>query len=460
MRGTIYQCSNCDAQFPKWSGRCLECGKWGTLVETTSLVSVTGASVRGTSKIQNSKSKTQFSAAPAKVIRFDAIAAESLERVTAKGFPFAEIFPQGIAKGSLTLLTGEPGSGKSTLALQLARSIAAATSILYVSAEEAASQVKERSVRLGDFGTSFMLAESTRCEEILATIQQHKPSVVCIDSLQTIVSEEVTGEAGSLQQIRAVTAKLLEFARAEKIAILLIGHVTKDGALAGPKSLEHLVDAVYYLEADRKSAYRLLRVYKNRYGASGTVLVMQMGSQGLIPVADPATIFIHNYVSKPGSVITITEIDDQLFFLEVQALVAKSSFGYAKRTGSGFSKSRLELLLAIIKKQLHIDMDLYDVYINIAGGFSVHEPSLDLAVIVAILSSLKEQPLSEKAVVFGEVGLSGEIRVVKDTANRLKTIAEHGFSTVYFPPLGSKVQSKLKLCPCETMGELVKKLGW
>jgi DNA repair protein RadA/Sms len=370
------------------------------------------------------------------------------------------MFPKGIALGSLTLLTGEPGSGKSTLALQLARLLSVANQVLYVSAEEAASQVKERSDRIGSFGSNFSIAESTNLEEIVSTIFQHKPKVVCIDSLQTIVSAEVAGDPGSLNQLRAVVAQLMELARREQVAIIIIGHVTKDGTLAGPKSLEHLVDAVYYLEADRNSAYRLLRVYKNRFGASGTVMVMQMGSGGMTQVANPATIFIHNYVAKPGSVVTITEIDDQLFFIEVQALVAKSSFGYAKRTASGFSKSRLELLLAIIKKQLHVDADQYDIYINIAGGFSVHEPALDLAIIASILSSLKEQSIPAKTVVFGEVGLSGEIRVVKDTGARLKTIEEHGFTTVVFPPLDKKVQSKLKLHSCASVGDLVKMLGW
>ncbi len=454
----MYVCSNCDAQAPKWSGRCLECGKWGTLAEHAKPLAAAKAARGGIAA--GGKSRTAFSAAPAKVVKFSDLEQGSVQRISAKGFPFDEIFPNGIALGSLTLLTGEPGSGKSTLALQLMRTVSSEHQALYVSAEESAVQVKERANRVGAFGQHFSITESTDLEEIIATLHVQRPKVVCIDSLQAIVSAEVTGDAGSLNQIRAVTAQLLELARREQIAVLLIGHVTKDGTLAGPKSLEHLVDAVYYLEADHHSAYRLLRVYKNRYGASGAVLVMQMGGGGMTAVANPATIFIHNFSPKPGSTLTVTEIDDQFFFLEVQALVAKSGFGYAKRTASGFSKSRLELLLAIIKKQLHLDTDLYDIYINIAGGFSVHEPALDLAVLMSILSSMKEQSLPPKTVVFGELGLSGELRVVKDTGARLKTIAEHGFSTVYFPPLEQKVQSKLSLHSFASITELVKKLGW
>lgn len=444
----VFICSHCDAQYPKWTGRCTECGKWGTIKESA----VTQATIAP---------KVSLAAAtPATVTTLDALQTQSLKRIRITGFPAARLFPDGLVAGSVTLLAGEPGAGKSTLCLSLALHASETVPVLYLTAEESAVQLKERAERLGLFGKNFSIAETNSLEEIAATIALRKPQIIFVDSLQMVVSATLPGEAGSVNMVRTIAAQLQQLSRSSGCAIIVVGHVTKDGALAGPKSLEHIVDAVYSLEADRRSAYRLLRVYKNRYGSSGTVVVMQLGNKGFTEVAHPATIFIQQYERKIGSALTITAIDDQFFFVEVQALVTKSGFGYAKRTVSGFSKSRLELLLAIMKKHLHVDTDAYDVYVNIAGGFRASEPSMDLAVAAALVSSIKEQPLPEKSVVFGEIGLSGELRVVKETAARLKEIEKNGFTAVFTPPLGGKIAGRMKVHAFERLADLVAYLKW
>lgn len=436
--------------------------------------------MKETVRPQVTKTKAAVSSAPAVVTTLDQLSQKNITRMPPSGFPSSKMFSAGLALGSLTLITGEPGAGKSTLCLQLALNFSATAKVLYVVSEESAAQIKERGKRFGTFGDKCLIAESNKLEEIAATVMTHKPQLAVIDSLQTIVSDAVESEMGSMNQVRAITAMLMQLAKQEQVAVILIGHVTKDGSLAGPKTLEHLVDAVYYLEADRRSSYRLLRCLKNRYGEAGRVMVMQLGMAGLTEVANAATIFVQDYKPKPGSVLTVTVVDDQIFFIEVQALVTKSAFGYAKRTASGFSRSRLELLLAIMKKHLHVDLETHDIYVNIAGGFHVHEPAMDFAVVAGILSSLKEQAFPEGAVVFGEVGLSGEVRVVKDTAARLKEIEKNRhiriprarsdapranapsitLSSVFLPPLMHKVASQVELVPCASLVDLVKFLHW
>lgn len=418
---------------------------------------LSGALSSGAAKV---KPLLRSSAAPAKLTTLDGAGGATLPHLSVSVFPAAKLFPRGIVLGSLTLLAGEPGAGKSTLCLQLAHNFSATAPVLYFSSEESASQVKERGVRMGSFSKNFSLAESTSIEEIVATIEHHKPKVVFIDSLQRVVSSETESEAGSINQIRIITAALMDCAKRSGVAVVLIGHVTKGGQLAGPKTLEHLVDTVLSIESDKSSKYRIVRAYKNRFGEGGTVSVMQLGSSGFIEVKDAATIFIQDYAPKPGSVISVTSIEDQFFFIEVQALVAKTTFGYAKRTASGFPKARLELLLAIMKKHLHIDFDSYDVYVNIAGGFYVDEPAMDLAVALAVLSSLKDALVPGGTVVFGELGLSGELRTVKNTSLRLSEIVKNKFTRVFAPPLQQKVQTKIEFSALSSLQEVVKYLRW
>lgn len=445
MAVTMYICSHCDAQLPKWSGRCFECGSWGTLKEG----------------VVAKKTKTQVAgpvAAP--IYNFNQLSESQASRIAVGSFPGVKVFPQGLAQGALILLSGEPGAGKSTLALQLANNFSQGAKVLYFSAEESAVQLKERGRRLGTFGPNFFISESPSVESIIATIAAEKPKVVFIDSIQLIATDDETAESGTVGAVKLVAGKLSAAAREHQVAIIIIGHVTKDGSIAGPKSLEHVVDAVYLLAGDPATKYRLLRSLKNRFGPSGSVVVMQLASSGFHEVTDAARIFIEHFKAKVGSALTIAVIGDQMFFLEVQSLVVKSNFGYAKRTTSGFPQKRLEVILAIMKKNLDLNLDAYDVYINIAGGFQVSEPAMDLAVALSLLSSLYNKPLPESMVVFGELGLSAELRLVKDTSLRLKEIESNKFTTVILPPLGKKISSRSRLSPAVNLREVLQTLKW
>ena len=449
-KNIVFSCSKCSAQAPKWSGRCFDCGAWGTLKEEEV----------ASAKSQPKAGAVGLKAKPAPVFTVKDLATSSIARLPVTGFPAAEIFPQGLAAGSLILLSGEPGAGKSTLALQLAQNACSAHKVIYFSAEEAIVQVKERAGRLGQFSDNFLLSGAQDVETLAATVRQERPQMIIVDSVQTIGSDEVEGDVGAVNLIKTVAGKLAALAQETKIAVIVIGHVTKDGLIAGPKSLEHVVDTVYLLAGDKTTKYRLLRSLKDRYGPSGRVQVMHMTSRGFRPVVDAAKIFIEDFKPKVGSALTIAQIEDRLFFLEVQALVSASSFGYAKRTATGFPPKRLAMILAIIKKHLRLDLDAYDVYINIAGGFQVTEPALDLAVALSLVSSMQDKILPEGSVVFGELGLAGELRPVSDTSGRLRQIEQNKFSDVYLPPVGQKISSRLRLTSADDLPQLLTKVKW
>ena len=442
----IFVCSHCDAQYPKWSGRCFECGKWGTL------------------EIQNSKSKVKNSGQAAvkggKVMTMDELEADSVTRLKTANEPAATVFKTGWPLGSLTLLAGEPGAGKSTLALQLALSLSEQP-VLYFSSEESSVQVKEKIKRLKLKSDKFLFSSEAEVGSIIATILEQQVKVAVIDSVQTVKLAELDNEPGSLPQLKAVTAKLLEAAKEHDLALLLIGHVTKDGQVAGPKTLEHLVDMVFYLEGDKDSRFRILRSTKNRFGPSGQISVLQMTDQGLQIVRQAATAFITNYQPKPGSVITPLVDGGQVFFLEVQSLVTRSNFGYARRAASGFPVKRLEVLLAVMKKRLQLNFDGYDVYINLVGGWQAKDPALDLAICLSLISSLKNKVLGPKTVAFGEVGLSAELRLVKDTTLRLEQSAKHNFQKAIVAPVGQRTsQAGLKIDSAANLTEVIRQLGW
>jgi len=448
---TIYVCSKCDAQFPKWSGRCFQCGGWATLNEQVS--------EKVSKKILD---RAQRGDTPAgTVMTFDELSADSLQRLFSDLQPAATLYPKGLPLGSVTLLAGEPGAGKSTLALQIALNFSEQAKVLYVSAEESGSQVKEKIDRLGAPKGQFYFASDKTVEVIASTLTKHQVQVAVIDSIQTVSSNEVEAELGSINQLKAVTVKLLAAAKENNVAVIIIGHVTKEGVVAGPKSLEHLVDIVLYLEGEADSRFRLLRASKNRYGSAGKVSVLQMTNQGLTVVKQPATALISNFQAKPGSVITAVVDSGQVLFLELQSLVNKSSFGYAKRTASGFPVKRLEVLLAVMKKRLGISLDQYDVYLNVVGGFQLKDPALDAAVCLSIISSLKNTVLNESTVIFGEVGLAGELRVAKDTALRIETAVKHNFTKIIIPPIGKvQIPSKVKIISADSLTDILQHLGW
>ncbi|MBI2436889.1 MAG: DNA repair protein RadA [Candidatus Magasanikbacteria bacterium] len=429
---TIFTCSHCSAQFQKWAGRCLECGKWGTVVEDTSY------------KKQDTNTPTY---APTKTHLLSEIQGTNIARVETHISELDRVLGGGIVPGSLILLGGEPGIGKSTLSLQLAVSV---SPTVYFSGEESIEQIKLRADRLfsneqnsnlatkqnnntaiQQYNNNLRLANETNADSICATIRETKPSLAIVDSIQTIYSHDVEGGSGNVNQIKACTTKLLECAKTTNTSIVIIGHVTKEGEVAGPRTLEHLVDTVLYLEGDRYHSYRILRTVKNRFGTTDEVGIFEMKEEGLVPVLNPSANFLEERgENTPGSVVTCLIEGTRPLLVEVQALVNKTSFGYPVRKASGFDLNRLHVLVAVLQKRARLNLGQYDIHLNIVGGIKANEPSVDLAVCLAIASSFKDKALGKDLVVFGEVGLGGEVRGVTQSERRIKESEQLGMKRV------------------------------
>ncbi len=443
MKETTFVCNNCDAQFLKWTGRCLECGKWGTIEEAP----LRYRSGQASSKKQSSN-KFQISnlKLAKKVVDLSQTKNQRpMDRIRTGFAEFDKVIGGGITPSSVLLLGGDPGVGKSTLALQIAclKNLA----VLYVSAEESESQINSKIIRFKDYkiasqgGKALKFVNEDNVETIIATIIQEKPQLVVIDSIQTIYSEEVESNIGNINQIRTGTAKLVALAKSQSVGIIIIGHVTKEGNLAGPKTMEHLVDTVLYLEGDKYKQYRILRAVKNRFGPTDEVSILEMTKEGLRPVVNPSKIFLAQAHHQPGSVICAVAEGSQVFLVEVQALVSKTYSNYPKRQTSGFDQKRLELLATVISKKAGINLANFDVYLNIAGGLSLKEPALDLAVCSSIISAYLDKVLPEKFAVFGEVGLGGEVRNVAKTKERVKEALKLGFNKIILPYFESEVKN-------------------
>ncbi len=441
---TVYVCSNCDAQFPKWSGRCLECGGWGTLQMQT----------------VDQKSQNKMAApVPAEVISLENFSqAAETSRLKTNIQELDRVLGHGIMPGSLILLGGEPGIGKSTLVAQIANAIGQTSQVIYTSGEESAGQIKSRFDRLKIPAEKIKFLSETNAEKIIATISQLKPSLVIIDSIQTIYSAAVAGEAGGINQIRGSAVGFLEAAKKNNIAIILVGHITKDGSLAGPKSLEHIVDTVLYLEAETNHDYRILRASKNRFGSANEIGIFEMTSSGFKEVSNPSLIFLEKNQSLTGSVISCVMEGTRPFLIEVQALVTKTVFGYPQRKASGFDLNRLQVLIAVLTKRANLKLTNQDVILNVVGGLRISDPSLDLAVCLAIASSLLNQIVDNKIIVLGEVGLGGEIRQVTKLEPRLNEAVRLGYTKAMVPE--SEFNSKkLKLIKIKGLGEIIKYLA-
>lgn len=424
---TIFSCSKCGAQYPKWQGRCLECGSWGTLNEEISATK---------SEVKN--------AIPAEIpINLASLNETGEFRIPTGIEELDRVLGGGIVSGSFILLGGDPGIGKSTMALQAAHKL---KDTLYASGEESASQVASRVSRLGMDPKNLNFLPQTDIDKIIATASKLKPQLLIIDSIQTIYSQEVSGSAGSVSQITACAAKLMSLAKSQNISILVIGHVTKDGSVAGPKTLEHLVDVVLYLENDANNFYRILRAVKNRFGSIGEIGVFEMSGKGLIEITDPSQAFIDKELDtkRYGIATTIAIEGSRPFLIEIQALTAKTFFGYPQRRANGFDLNRLQMLLAVLLKNSKINLSNHDVYINVAGGFKIKETSADLAVCLAIASAFLEKPLPSKTIILGEVGLSGEIRSVSQIERRIGEAEKMGFISAIVPE-SKKPLSKPKL---------------
>lgn len=439
---TIFSCSNCDAQYSRWAGRCLECGKWGTIAEIAEAV-------------KNKKTGTIAKTPVGKTTTLDDVKVESIKRISTSVSELDRVLGGGLVPGSIILLGGEPGIGKSTLTIQLA---AACPTALIVSGEESVSQIKLRADRLGITSKKLELLNETHIETIISTILEKKPDVAIIDSIQTVYSSDAEGEAGSPTQIRACASKLLESLKSTNTSTIIVGHVTKEGAVAGPKTLEHLVDTVVYLEGDRHHQYRILRTVKNRFGSTDEIGVFQMEHNGLMEVKNPsAALLSERGENQPGNVLTCLIEGTRPILAEVQALVTKTAFGYPARKASGFDINRLHVLIAVLQKRAGLHLETYDVHINIAGGLTADEPAVDLAIALAIASAYKDKTLGSDLAVFGEVGLGGEIRTVSQTEKRLKECEQLGLKRV-LTNIGKNGRNsqKIKILDIKSIQEIIK----
>lgn len=451
MTLSVYICSNCDAQSPKWAGRCLECGAWGTLSQG----------------LADDKKKPSASTAPADTIPFSEISHADVPRRSTGISEVDQVLGGGIVPGSLILLGGEPGIGKSTLLAEIAMkmgsgSVFATTKsvpdpIFYCSGEESAQQVKMRFDRLSKKSSSdtlFFIGE-TNCEKICSALKARRPALAIVDSIQTIASSDVPSEAGSIAQVRACTVKLLEIAKQENIPIIVTGHVTKDGGVAGPKTLEHLVDTVLYLEGDASQYFRLLKTVKNRFGSTNEIGVFEMTGAGLIEVTNPSELFLSSEQEYAAGTATTCVVEgSRAFLVPIQALTSKTYFGYPQRKSIGVDVNRLGLLVAVLSKRLGVNLGDQDIHVNVVGGLKINEPAADLAVCASILSSYKNKPLEKGVVIFGEVGLTGEVRPVSHTEKRLREAEKLGFKLAYIPKQSKKITSKLELIEVRTIREL------
>lgn len=414
-----YVCQNCQTETLRWSGKCESCGEWNTFQK----VAASGSK----NKIKSLRT------ALTKPVLFSEVKISNQSRLKTGINELDQVLGGGFVPGSVTLLSGDPGIGKSTLVLQFLNNLGKNRGVLYVSGEESAEQVKMRAERLNT-RNKILFAAETDVESIVALIEEQKPELAVIDSIQTLSFSQANSSRGSLVQVRECSAILIEAAKKLKIAVVLIGHVTKEGMLAGPKALEHLVDVVLYLEGDRYHSLRVLRGIKNRFGSTNETGVFEMSDAGLTEVLNPSALFLaERQENSTGSVVTPILEGNRAFLLEVQALTTRTNFGYPKRTASGFDQRRLELLIAVLVKRANLKLEDQDVYLNVVGGFKIREPAADTAVCLAIASSLLNKPIDPLLFALGEVGLAGEIRGVAQIEKRLAEGEKLGFKAAVTP---------------------------
>ena len=425
----VFVCQECGAQSPKWLGRCVDCGAWNSLVEERP-VEQAGAAAAAAAGSRYA----QFGAAGNAKLYSDVELANAL-RLPSGIDEFDRVLGGGIVPGSLVLLGGEPGIGKSTLLLQAAAHFAREVGpVLYASGEESEHQIKSRGDRLGVGAVPMYLLSETCIERILEEVARLKPALVVIDSVQTVFSIKFQSAPGSIGQVREAATQFLFAAKGQNIPTILVGHVTKDGSLAGPKVLEHVVDTVLYFEGERHHAHRVVRAVKNRFGAVSELGVFEMTGAGLRPVPNPSKLFLSERASgTPGSAVLCCIEGSRPILVEVQALVSTSTYGNARRMAVGIDQNRLSLLLAVLEKRAGLSLAGDDVYVNIAGGMSVEEPAADLSVVAAVASSVRNRGLAPATAVFGEVGLSGEIRGIPQAPLRIREAAQMGFTRIVMP---------------------------
>ena len=425
---SVYFCQNCGHEETKWLGQCPACREWNTFVEE---------------KVTSAMSKTVKERKEAQVVTLSSIETEEDDRMLTTIAELDRVLGGGIVKGSLVLVGGDPGIGKSTLLLQVCRRLSAeGRKLLYISGEESLKQIKLRANRMGDFSENLFLLCETSLGIIRGIIERQKPDMVVIDSIQTMYHEDVGSAPGSVSQVRESTNILMQLAKGLNIAIFIVGHVTKEGTVAGPRVLEHMVDTVLYFEGDRHASYRILRGVKNRFGSTNEIGVFEMRKEGLVEVKNPSEFMLSG---KPehasGSVVACAMEGTRPMLMEIQALVCKTNFGMPRRTAAGTDYNRVNLLMAVLEKRVGLQMGSCDAYVNIAGGIRMNEPAIDLGIVLALVSSYKNRPIDEKTICFGEVGLSGEVRAVNMAEQRVQEARKLGFTTCILPEVMKEVLS-------------------
>ena len=445
---SIFFCQNCGHEEAKWLGQCPACKEWNTFVEER----IDSGITKGTTVAARAVHE-------AKVVPLTEVTADDDTRSETGIKELDRVLGGGIVPGSLVLVGGDPGIGKSTLLLQVCQRMAQMKKILYISGEESQAQIKLRANRMGNFTSSLLLLCETNLGIIRSVIEKERPELVIIDSIQTMYSEDVTSAPGSVSQVRESTNVFMQLAKGLCIPIFIVGHVTKEGTVAGPRVLEHMVDTVLYFEGDRHASYRILRAVKNRFGSTTEIGVFEMRQSGLVEVENPSEYMLSGKPENAsGSVVACSMEGTRPILLEIQALVCRTNFGMPRRTAAGTDYNRVNLLMAVLEKRLGMSLGNCDAYVNIAGGIKMNEPAIDLGIVMALVSSYRNRPIDEKTIVFGEVGLSGEVRAVNMPEQRVAEAKKLGFETCILPEVSLKMVKEIqgiRLVGVKTVNEAV-----
>ncbi|MBL6537992.1 DNA repair protein RadA [Streptococcus suis] len=446
---TTFVCQSCEYHSPKYLGRCPNCGSWSSFIEEVEVAEVKNERVSLTGE------KTR-------PMKLNEVSSIQVARTKTNMEEFNRVLGGGVVPGSLVLIGGDPGIGKSTLLLQVSTQLSTIGTVLYVSGEESAQQIKLRAERLGDIDSEFYLYAETNMQSIRTEIEKIQPDFLIIDSIQTIMSPDISSVQGSVSQVREVTNELMQIAKTNNIATFIVGHMTKEGTLAGPRTLEHMVDTVLYFEGERQHTFRILRAVKNRFGSTNEIGIFEMQSQGLVEVLNPSEVFLEERLDgATGSAIVVTMEGTRPILAEVQALVTPTMFGNAKRTTTGLDFNRASLIMAVLEKRAGLLLQNQDAYLKSAGGVKLDEPAIDLAVAVALASSYKDKPTNPQECFIGEIGLTGEIRRVNRIEQRINEAAKLGFTKVYAPKnslTGIKVPKEITVIGVTTIGEVLQKV--
>lgn len=434
---TVFVCTQCGHEASKWMGQCPGCREWNSFVEEVKMTGKNKRAANTSGPVPSGSSKVQ---------RLNDINIDDEVRLKTKIDELDRVLGGGIVAGSLTLVGGDPGIGKSTLLLQMCQDIAHQNKrVLYVSGEESLKQIKLRAERLGVTAEDVLLYAETSLQYIDQAIKNEHPDILIVDSIQTIYSDDITSAPGSVSQVREVTSHMMRIAKQLGLSTFIIGHVTKDGSIAGPRVLEHMVDTVLYFEGDRSVSYRVLRAVKNRFGSTDEIGVFEMVDNGLREVANPSEYMLTGKpIGESGSVVTCCMEGTRPLLVEVQALVTQSNFGMPRRTANGTDYNRVNLLVAVLEKKVGMQLGSYDSYVNIAGGIKVVEPALDLSIICALASSFRDSPVKDDTIIIGEVGLTGEVRGITQCEKRVIEASKMGFTTCIVPKANVKHLDKIK----------------